>query len=165
MTNNILGYSILVVRSKQTFLDKVGATASMICAVHCVLTGVALGLLSAMGMGFFANPAVDLTLLVIAVVVGFVALLHGVRKHGSWIPGIFYVLGLMLIVLAHFHWPHLGHENHKDGHAHDAMSTWLSVLGGLSFVGFHVWNMKLQHKHDDGCNCHRPMCEHTHARE
>lgn len=150
-------------KSKGQLLDRIGATASAICAVHCVLTGIALGLLSSLGFGFFANPLIDFLFIGIAVSVGLVAMIHGVRRHKSWGPATVYVAGLLSVVFAHFHGPHPGHEAHNPfvhQHGHDNVSTILSVVGGLCFVGFHIWNLRLQHRHDASCACCKPLCTH-----
>ena len=135
-------------KNRNVILDKVGACASALCAVHCVLTGVALGLMSSLGLGFFGSLWVDAVFVLTAVVVGAVALRHGIKRHGSFVPALFYILGLVAIVIAHFEdfshgWP--VHEHHH----HGIMPTVMSVIGGLSFVMFHVLNLRLAHR----CTC------------
>ena len=49
------GYYLVVIRTERINLDKLGACASAICAVHCLLTGIALGLLSVAGLGFMGS--------------------------------------------------------------------------------------------------------------
>lgn len=132
--------------------DKVGACASAICAVHCVLTGVALGLLSSLGLGFFGSLWVDFAFVGIAVVVGAIAMWHGIRKHGSYIPALFYVGGLIAILVAHFE--DFSHSAPVHAvHRHGAVTTVLSIMGGLCFVTFHILNLRLQHIHDHKCTC------------
>ncbi len=136
--------------SQKPWLDKVGACASAICAVHCVLTGVALGLLSSLGLGVFGNLWVDVAFVGIAVGVGALALWHGVKKHGSYIPALFYVGGLVCVIVAHFEDFSHGWPVHAEHH-HGAITTLMSVLGGSCFVLFHVLNLRLQHTHS--CQC------------
>ena len=136
---------------RQQILDKVGACASAICAVHCILTGVALGLLSSLGLGFVGNIWVDVGFLGIAIVVGAWAMIHGVRKHGSFVPALFYVTGLVAIVSAHYSEFTHGFPIHE--HQHSPAATWLSVLGGSCFVLFHILNLRLQHLHHQNCGC------------
>ncbi len=132
--------------------DKVGACASAICAVHCVLTGVALGLLSSLGLGFFGSLWVDFAFVGVAIVVGAIALWHGIRKHGSYLPALFYVAGLLAIVVAHFE--DFSHSAPVHAvHRHGSVTTVLSIVGGLCFVTFHILNLRLQHVHDDTCAC------------
>lgn len=138
----------------RAFWDKVGACASAVCAVHCLLTGVALGLMSALGFGFFGSPIVDGIFIVVAVSVGGIALWHGVKRHHSYIPATFYIAGLLCLMGAHGE--HLFTGETHGAHAHTPLTTALSVLGGLCFVLFHVMNLRMQHKHERGeCSCCR----------
>ncbi len=120
--------------------------------MHCILSGVALGLLSSLGLGFFGNLWVDVAFVGIAVIVGAVALWHGVKKHGSPIPALFYVGGLVSILFAHFEDFSHGFPVHAE-HQHGQVTTILSVIGGLCFVFFHVLNLRLQHSHRNPTCC------------
>ncbi len=147
-------------------LDKIGAYASTICAVHCLLTGVALGMLSVIGLGFLGSVTSEILFIVVAVSVGVFAVVHGIRKHRSYIPSLFFVFGLVCIVLKfaafkHTHDP--AHAGHTHGPASDGwISTALAVLGGLSLVAFHVMNLRMTRK--CGCSQPHPSCE-PHALE
>jgi hypothetical protein len=113
-------------------LDKVGATASTVCAVHCFITGAAFGLLPLIGLGFFRSIWFDLTFIGIAITVGFFAVRQGIRRHGRLTPGLVFVAGLLSIVLGHFVF---GHES--------LLGTVLSVAGGLGLVSFHFLNRRM----------------------
>jgi hypothetical protein len=129
-------------------LDKVGAVASAICAVHCLLTGLALGLLSVVGLGFIGSVVTELVFFLITVSVGITAVVHGRRKHHSVIPAWIFVSGLACLLVSHFVFGH-GHG----GRDCNLGGTLFSVLGGLSLVVFHVVNQRLQHQ--CGCmHCH-----------
>lgn len=124
--------------------DRVGTYASAICAVHCLLTGVALGLLSVMGLGFLGSPITEAAFFIVAVVVGVAALVHGRRKHHSVLPALIFVSGMASLLISHFVFGH-GHEG---GHSSPG-GTFFAVLGGASLVIFHVVNRTLQHR----CGC------------
>jgi len=113
-------------------LDKVGATASTVCAVHCFITGAAFGLLPLIGLGFFRSTWFDVTFIGIASCVGFFAVRQGLRRHGRVTPGLVFVAGLLSIVVGHFV---LGHES--------LFGTVLSVAGGSALVLFHFLNRRL----------------------
>jgi hypothetical protein len=129
---------------KRINLDKLGACASAVCAVHCLLTGVALGLLSAFGFGFLGSLIADVAFLFVALLVGSFALWHGLRKHGSLLPGFIFSAGLGLLLVGHFGF------GHTHGNAF-SVATAFTVLGGLCFVLFHVLNLRLGHAAACGC--------------
>ena len=128
--------------SKCTLIDKYGALASGVCAVHCFLTSVAFGLFSVAGLGFLGNEITDSIFVLIAVVLGTFAVRNGYRHHRSWIPGALFATGLLMAMYSHFV---LGH-NHLEHHEHDAieieeiLSTVLAVArdsaNRVSFKGF-----------------------------
>ncbi len=136
----------------QMNLDKVGAVASAVCAVHCLLTGVALGLLSVVGLGFIGSLPAEIGFISVALIVGSWAIVHGIRKHHSYIPALIFVLGITCIAISHFVFPH-SHDGKAPADAMHGLSTLFSVLGGLCLVSFHVVNLRMQH----GCKC---GCEH-----
>ncbi len=135
--------------------DRIGAYASFACAIHCLITSVALGLLSVVGLGFFGSPAVDVLFIVFAVSVGAFAVWSGYRKHNSLLPAILFLTGLSMVVVSHFI---LGHS-HLGAPAQardwvDMGSDALAVVGGLTLVAFHFVNArKIKHA---GCQC--PTC-------
>ena len=136
--------------SKRINYDKVGAVASAVCAVHCLLTGVALGLLSVAGLGFVGSLWTDIIFLALVLSVGATAIIHGIRKHHSVVPALIFVGGLMMFLIGHFAFGH--------SHVAQAAEPWgptrvaqvaLSVGGGLCIVLFHVVNWRLQ----KNCGC------------
>lgn len=131
-------------------LDRVGAYASAICAVHCLITGVALGLLSVVGLGFLGSPAAELGFFLVTVSIGSVALIHGHRKHHSIVPALIFVCGLGALLVSHFGF---GHGHAGEGEQTTA-GTFLNVVGGSSLVIFHILNQRLQHR----CTCGH--CQH-----
>jgi hypothetical protein len=130
-------------------MAKVGACASAICAVHCVLTGAAFGLLSVAGLAFLREHWVELTFLGTTGLIGIWALRHGMRRHGSWIPSAFFIVGVGMVVAKHFV---VGHESAG------FWALFLPILGSLSLVLFFVTNARLPHKN---CGCFRgTQCQH-----
>ncbi len=143
--------------SKCTLLDKYGALASGICAVHCFLTSIAFGLFSVAGLGFLGNEIVDSAFVLVAIILGSFAVRSGYRHHRSKVPAILFIGGLCMAMYSHFV---LGH-NHLEPHEHDVMeleevlSTVLAVAGGVTLTAFHLMNAKLQ-KEARKLNC----CKH-----
>lgn len=130
-------------------LDRIGAVASLICAVHCLLVGVALSVLSVLGLGFLGNPTAELTFFSVAIVVGGLAVYAGYRHHRSKVPAIFFGLGVTLVAVSHFV---LGKHDHSA--AQDSLATTLlSVCGGFLLVLFHVLNTRMSRRCHGGCSC------------
>lgn len=130
-----------VVRSRINW-DKLGACASAVCAVHCMLTGFALGLLSVAGWGFLDSPLTDGLFITAAMILGTVAAIHGIRKHHSIAPSIVFILSLCCVVAGHFVVRH-----------HTLASTIFNILGGTGLVGFHWLNLRLRKDGKCACGC------------
>lgn len=136
---------------KRIDFDKVGVCASAICAVHCLLTGLAFGLLSVSGLAFVDNELFDIVFICAAGVLGTVAVVHGRRKHHSFLPATVFGFGMTSVVIGNFFVQHV----HRNGVPESIWThyghTICMVLGGLSLVSFHMLNVWLQ-KHG-GCGC------------
>lgn len=137
-------------RIRGLHVDKLGVFASALCAVHCVVTALALGLLSATGLSFLDSPLMDALFVGTAVVVGGIAVWHGKRIHRSFVPAVIFTLGIASILVGHFGFDH-GDESRS------GIGTIFSVLGGLAVVAFHLLNWRLQR--DRKC-CHEAHCNH-----
>lgn len=112
--------------------DKVGAYASALCAVHCILTGLAFGVLSVVGLEFIGSPAAEAGFFFVAVGAGTLALVHGLRRHRSFWPATIFVAGMTSLLVSHF------------GYHHGSLGgTAFSVLGGISLITFHLLNQRL----------------------
>lgn len=107
-------------------VDRAGSVASTLCAIHCVMSGVLLGVLTSVGAGFLASEAVEILFLVLAGVFGVWALFRGWSKHSSFLPAIPFAIGIAFLIVAH-----LGKGSHQWG---------LSAAGGVFLVLFHLLN-------------------------
>ncbi|MCK0530209.1 MULTISPECIES: MerC domain-containing protein [Sphingomonadales] len=74
-------------------LDRVAIALSGLCVAHCIGTAVLLGLLASAG-GIFENPLFHEVGLVLAIMLGAIALGHGAMKHGFMMPAAIGSLGL-----------------------------------------------------------------------
>ncbi len=112
--------------------ERIATWASAICAVHCALTGLALGLLSVAGLGFMHSPIVEVLFLGTAVGIGGFALYHGHKRHKSIVPAIIFVFGLSSIALSHFAFDH-----------GSLQGVFMAVFGGAALVAFNLVNQRL----------------------
>lgn len=113
------------------FTDRVGAVLGFACAVHCVAVPIWIGVLPAVGLGFLADHAFDLTIVGIAAVFALFASRSGWRTHrdGRVVAG--FVGAVALLVLGHV----LGEES--------LLGRVPSILGGLALAVSHLANLRL----------------------
>lgn len=83
-----------MIRALPSFnLDRIAIGLSGLCLVHCIATSVALALMSAAG-GLFFSHVVHEVGLVLAIVLGALALGRGVLLHGYMLPAVVGAFGL-----------------------------------------------------------------------
>jgi len=122
--------------------DRVGFAASFLCAVHCALLPILLGVLPALGLKLGGWLDFDLAFVVFASVLGLATISMGWRRHRVVHGWLALLPGLALLwigVLSHLH----------DSPAHAIMMT----TGGLLLAGAHFINMRLTHAHTHACGC------------
>ncbi len=76
-----------------TRLDRLGLALSGLCLMHCLATSVLLALLSAAG-GMLGSPVIHEVGLVLAMIMGAMALGRGILDHGYSMPSAVGGLGL-----------------------------------------------------------------------
>ncbi len=74
-------------------IDRIAMTLSGLCVAHCFATAVILGLLASAG-GIFESPIFHEAGLVLAIVLGAIALGHGAMVHQFMMPAAIGSLGL-----------------------------------------------------------------------
>lgn len=77
-------------------LDRIAMGLSGLCLVHCVATAVLLGLLASAG-SLLGKPIIHEVGLVLAMLIGAIALGRGVREHGFILPAAVGVTGLCVM--------------------------------------------------------------------
>ena len=90
-------------------LDRIAIGLSGLCLVHCLVSAVVLGLVSAAG-GMLGAPIVHEIGLMLAMILGSVALGKGIVDHGFMLPSAIGALGLGVMAGA-LTLPHDGSES------------------------------------------------------
>jgi hypothetical protein len=126
----------------QEQLDRVGATASLLCAVHCAVLPLVVTLLPLVGLSFLADERVEWMLVGLSAALGITSLCLGYREHRS--RRALGVLGIGLALLA------LGRI--LEGQHIEPWGVPIVVAGGLTMAGAHLLNRRLCH---DCRECHR----------
>ncbi len=116
-------------------LDRAGATASFLCAIHCALMPLVVTILPLLGLGFLSSEPVEWALLACSATLGSLSLCLGFRKHRK--RRTFMVLAIALAIMVA---GRVFHEHH--------FGIWgpvLMVIGGLMMMGAHLLNHRLCH--------------------
>lgn len=112
-------------------MDRVGFTASSLCAIHCALMPFVITLLPLVGLEFLSSPWVEISIIVLSILIGIASLIPSYLKyHRRILPLLLLIVGFMLIFGTHL----LGlHE----------LEPVLVPLGGFTIAGAHLLNWKL----------------------
>jgi hypothetical protein len=114
-------------------LDRVGATASLVCAIHCALMPLCITLLPLVGLAFLASEWVEWCLVGLSAVIGVTSLCLGYRRHRS--PRALSLLAGGLALIA------LGRMLERGGIARWGVP--ILVAGGLLVATAHWINRRL----------------------
>ncbi|MGO1541595.1 MAG: MerC domain-containing protein [Luteimonas sp.] len=115
--------------------DRIGFAASFLCAIHCALLPVVLGLLPALGLKFGGWVDIDQGFVVFATLLGLTTLTVGYRRHRAFRAWALLVPGLALVWAGSF--THL--------HDHTLAHAGIMTIGGLLLAAAHLLNLRLTH--------------------
>lgn len=122
--------------------DRVGATASMLCALHCAALPFVLALLPLLGLSFLAGHAFERGFVLGAAALAGIVLVRGWRRHRRNMPLALAVPGLLLLVAGVC----------VDLDTAVTAHTIMVVSGGLLVSAAHLFNLRLSHH----CSRHLP---------
>lgn len=126
--------------------DRLGATASMLCAIHCAALPFVLALLPAVGLGFLASHGFERGFIACASVLAVTMAVRGYRHHrAAWVFALL-VPGLAMLWLGGF------------GFDFGTGLLWHSVFvvaGGTCIALAHFANLRLARNHAS-CDCVTP---------
>jgi len=129
-------------------LDRLGATGSLLCAIHCALLPVLIALLPSLGISAALAPSLEVGFVLFATLFGLAVLVSSYRRHravralGLLIPGLLVLwVGILYAPLHHSVVPHA------------VAMTFGGTLVGLA----HLANLRLNHGH-----VHDATCAHGH---
>jgi hypothetical protein len=137
----------VVTSSRRAILDRVGISASLLCAIHCAALPVALAALPLAGAHFLLGGTVELVMIVISAVVGTLSLGSSYRLHGRLNPLMMMIAGATILI-ANF----IGHDSHSA--LAETLHPYFATCAGLMIAFAHRINIRLCH------SCDR--CEHQH---
>jgi len=123
--------------------DRFGATASLLCAVHCALLPLVIAVLPALGLGFLADHRFERIFIGFASALALTTLVVGFRRHQQfrafWFlaPGICLLVAGIVVDFDHASFLHAG----------------LVALGGTLVAFAHLTNLRLAHRHVHDAAC------------
>jgi hypothetical protein len=122
--------------------DRVGATASFLCAVHCAALPFVIAVLPALGLSFLADHRFERIFIAFASCLALAALIRGYRRHRV-ASALYLVLpGLALLWIGAWVF---------DADNSLALHATLVALGGCSVALAHVLNLRLTHLSNTCC--------------
>lgn len=113
-------------------LDKLGASLSFACALHCALQPALLIALPFLGLGFLMNEQVETVFLGFSVLLASWSILTGIRHHGQTQVLPVLILATLAIFFSRFI---------------EAYEPLLAITGALGIVTAHLYNAYLHKRH------------------
>lgn len=129
-------------------LDRIGATGSLLCAIHCALLPILIALLPSLGIALWIGDGFEAGFVTFATLFGLTVLAWSYRRHR-----VVRALGLLLPGLAALWIAVLYPPLHHSVVPHAVVMTFGGTLVGLA----HVANLRLNHGH-----VHDASCAHSH---
>ena len=125
-------------------LDRIGATGSIVCAIHCALLPIAIAVLPSIGIAVWLGDGFEQAFVLFATVLGLFSVVWGYRRHGA-----IRALGLLVPGLAALWAGVLYAPLHHALVPHAVAMTLGGTLVGLA----HVANLRLNHGHVHDASC------------
>lgn len=119
-------------RDPRRVIDRLGASLSLLCALHCALQPLLLATLPLLGLGVLLNEELESVFLLLSLVMAFWSLSAGMRHHGQkWLWGLWLLSGSLIAgsrLWENFEMP-------------------LAVAGALGIVACHSLNLFFDRHH------------------
>lgn len=129
-----------IVANDSTFqlrlLDRLGISASVLCAVHCAIVPLAITVLPLLGVGFLAHGAFEVSMIALSVAIGVLSMGRSYRIHRQLNPIFMMIAGAMILLFNL-----LGHSTHDE--TLEMLHPFIALLGGIMIISAHRINMKL----------------------
>src|SRR5690606_56455 len=130
-------------RSRLRLADRLGASASLVCALHCALLPLVIAAVPTLGLGLAGEIGFERGLPAFAAALAGATLVAGCRRHRTLGALMFLVPGVLAIWFGAY--GPLGHD--------DVVHAVVMAVGGTLVAAAHLLNIRLAHGHihDAGC--------------
>ncbi len=126
--------------------DRIGVSASFLCAIHCAALPFVLAVLPLLGLSFLADHRFERGFVLFASALALISLITGYRRHHQPMPLLLALPGLALLITGVTF-----AENYSI-----ALHSVLVTCGGLLVASAHFVNLR---KHR-ATHVHGPQCAH-----
>ncbi|WP_133499857.1 MerC domain-containing protein [Cognatilysobacter terrigena] len=123
-------------------LDRIGATGSLLCAIHCAALPVLIALLPSLGLAAWLDDDFEIGFVLFATALGLYSLIRGYQRHGVLRALRLLVPGLAALWLGVLYAPL---------HGSTVLHAVSMTIGGALVGTAHVLNLRLQNRHDETC--------------
>lgn len=128
----------------KSWLDRFGATGSLVCAIHCALLPMLVALLPSLGVAWWMGDGFEAGFVVFVTLFGLAVLAWSYRRHHTMRALGLLVPGLLALWLAVLYAP-----LHHAVVPHAVVMTLGGTLVGLA----HIVNLRLNHGHVHDAAC------------
>lgn len=122
--------------------DALGIATSLACAIHCAILPLVLSSLPIFGINIIENHSFEYGMILLAFIIGLVALLHGYRRHHHRLMPILLFTGGIILLIVKQVW----HE----------YQYWILPFAVIGIVAAHTINYRYcrvhNHAHADDCD-------------
>ena len=125
-------------------LDRLGATGSLLCAIHCALLPLLIAVLPSLGIAAWLGDGFEHGFVLFATLLGLFTLIQGYRRHRAVRALWMLIPGLAALWLGSSYEP-----LHHALAPHAVIMTFGGTLVGLA----HLANLKLNHGHVHDAHC------------
>ena len=123
-------------------LDRIGATGSLLCAIHCAVLPLLIVALPSLGLAAWLDDDFELGFVLFASLLGLYSLVRGYRRHHALVALRLLVPGLAALWLGVLYPPLHG----------STVLHAIAMTAGGTLVGMaHLVNLRLQAVHDASC--------------
>lgn len=131
-------------RHPTPLLDRLGATGSLLCAIHCALLPLLIALLPSLGIAAWLGDGLEQGFVLFATLLGLFTLVWSYRRHRAM-----RAIGWLLPGLAALWFGVLYAPLHHSPVPHAIVMTFGGTLVGLA----HLLNLRLNHGHVHDASC------------
>lgn len=128
----------------RSLLDRIGATGSLLCAIHCALLPLVIAVLPSLGVAAWLGSGFEEGFVLFATALGLFSMVWGYRRHRA-----VQALSLMIPGLAVLWFGVLYQPLHQSLIPHAIAMTFGGTLVGLA----HLANLRLNHVHVHDASC------------